>query len=140
MIASSHVLVAAFVLASAALVITVFTLFKLKAVNAMLKQALNQHQTTIDDLTSMCQEAQLRVEESHAALMTLHQSVTPLHQRIESLEGQVREQAPNDPQIKLYQKAATMAQDNASAEEIASACELPFAEAQMLVNLYTPKA
>jgi len=131
---------AALALAGVAVLFSVISLYKLKANKALLHQALTQNQTHMLQLESLCSEAQLRVEENHAALMTLHQSVNPLHARLDALEAQLREQEPQDPQIKLYQKAAAMAKSNATAEEIATACELPFAEAQMLVNLYTPKA
>lgn len=126
-------------IASVALLISFYLLAKVAKIASNASQQDEQQQIKLANLDAQCEDAKMRVEESHAALMTLHQSVQPLHAKIAELEGKLREQEPFDPQIKLYQKATSMAKSHTSAEEIAASCDLPLAEAQMLVNLYAPK-
>ena len=63
--------------------------------------------------------------------------IQPLPEQIHQLEGGLREQLSQDPQVKLYQKAAAMAKQGVEAQEIADACDLPVAEASVLVSLHT---
>ncbi|MBO1255205.1 DUF2802 domain-containing protein [Alteromonas sp. 5E99-2] len=78
-----------------------------------------------------------RLDEAEASIHTLHKIIQPLPEQINQLEGTLREQLSQDPQVKLYQKAAAMAKQGVGAEEIAQACDLPVAEVSVLISLHT---
>lgn len=48
--------------------------------------------------------------------------------------------ANQDPEVKFYQKAARLVQQGATLEEIMEACDLPLAEAELLISLYKTKS
>ncbi len=116
----------------AALLVCVFFLHK--KVNALkaeldVQRKHNLHiQVDIDTLFSAS-------EEVNANIRAVQTSIEPLPSKINQLEGNLREQQAEDPQIKLYRKAASMASQGASADDIASECDLPLAEANVLVSL-----
>lgn len=74
-------------------------------------------------------------EEVSANIGAIHTSIEPLPKKISQIEGSVRELQAEDPQVKLYRKAASMASQGASADDIAEECDLPLAEASVLVSL-----
>ena len=78
-----------------------------------------------------------RLDEAEANIHTIHKIIQPLPEQISKLEGTLREQVSQDPQVKLYQKAAAMAKQGIDAEEIAQACDLPVAEVSVLISLHT---
>ena len=105
----------------------------------------NSHQSLTEELTKTKRQATkfsldadalfARVDELDANIQALHKTISPLPDKIAQVEGGLREQQAQDPQVKLYQKAANMAKQGASAEDIATACDLPLAEASVLVSL-----
>ena len=64
-------------------------------------------------------------EQTEAALAALKQQLTALGEQ--------------DPDSRLYQRAAEMIQSGASVEEVMHNCDLPLAEVQLLMNIHQPK-
>ena len=97
----------------------------------------------MDLVVESCQQSihslHARIEEAEANIFATHRATQPIPKRLDDIEGKLREQLQQDPQVRLYQKAASMAQQGATADEIASECDLPLAEASVLVSLHSPK-
>ena len=102
---------------------------KIEKQNSEMRSALSAANDYQQSLASKHEEAQ-------ANIFAMQRLIQPLPQQIEDLQGKLREQLQQDPQIKLYQKAAAMAKQGATADEIASECDLPVAEASVLVSLH----
>lgn len=78
-----------------------------------------------------------KIEESDIHINSLRESIDPMFSRLDKIEGALREQQNQDPELKLYRQATNMAKQGVSAQEIASVCELPISEAKVLVSLHS---
>lgn len=65
----------------------------------------------------------------------LQQTVAQLQQEQQLLEQKLQQLAEQDPGAKLYQRAAKLIADGATVEEIMQECDLPRAEAELLVAM-----
>lgn len=65
----------------------------------------------------------------------LQQTVAQLQQEQQLLEQKLQQLAEQDPGAKLYQRAAKLIADGATVEDIMQECDLPRAEAELLVAM-----
>ncbi|NVK57524.1 MAG: DUF2802 domain-containing protein [Alteromonadaceae bacterium] len=96
-----------------------------------------QHQ-----LTAVKKQLQLFVsalEESQARSMVVAENTEQLKQSIAALQQQIKTLGEQDPDSRLYQRAAEMIQSGASADEVMHNCDIPFAEVQLLMNIHQRK-
>ncbi len=70
--------------------------------------------------------------------MAVASSVTSLEDDIATLAKQIKTVSEQDPDSRLYQRAAEMLQAGASMEEVMHSCDLPAAEVQLLMNIHKP--
>lgn len=77
-----------------------------------------------------------KIEEAQARTIAVARSVAQGQEKIEAVENQMRELQQQDPNMRLYHRAVAMVKEGASLEEVMSACDIPLAEAQLLMNLH----
>ncbi|TNI09001.1 DNA repair protein [Aeromonas veronii] len=83
-----------------------------------------------------------QLESLRKQVMELHTGAIGMGQRLQSVEGamqQVNERQQEltmqDPERRLYSRAAKMVELGADLDEVMSECELPKAEAELLISL-----
>ncbi|MGL5525958.1 MAG: DUF2802 domain-containing protein [Aeromonas veronii] len=83
-----------------------------------------------------------QLESLRKQMMELHTGAIGMGQRLQSVEGamqQVNERQQEltmqDPERRLYSRAAKMVELGADLDEVMSECELPKAEAELLISL-----
>lgn len=82
-------------------------------------------------------EPKPQAEFSHEhAIAQLQQQVAQLRQEHRQLQEKLQDVADQDPGQKLYQQAAKLVSRGASIEELMQECDLPQAEAELLMSLH----
>ncbi len=82
------------------------------------------------------------LESLRKQMMELHSGAIGMGQRLQSVEGimqqvndRQQELTMQDPERRLYSRAAKMVELGADLDEVMSECELPKAEAELLISL-----
>ena len=85
---------------------------------------------------------QVQLESLRKQMMELHTGAIGMGQRLQSAEGAMQkiqdsqqELTLQDPERRLYSRAAKMVELGADLDEVMSECELPQAEAELLISL-----
>lgn len=73
-------------------------------------------------------------------LAQLEQQVAALNDEQHQLQNKLQELAEQDPGSKLYHRASKLVTSGATVEELMLECELPQAEAELLVSLHQGKS
>ncbi|MFB2864612.1 DUF2802 domain-containing protein [Aeromonas sp. MdU4] len=83
-----------------------------------------------------------QLESLRKQMMELHTGTIGMGQRLQSVEGAMQqmndrqqELTMQDPERRLYSRAAKMVELGADLDEVMSECELPKAEAELLISL-----
>ena len=83
-----------------------------------------------------------QLESLRKQMMELHTGAIGMSQRLQSAEGAMQkiqdsqqELTLQDPERRLYSRAAKMVELGADLDEVMSECELPQAEAELLISL-----
>lgn len=83
-----------------------------------------------------------QLESLRKQMMELHTGAIGMGQRLQSVEGSMQqindrqqELTLQDPERRLYSRAAKMVELGADIDEVMSECELPKAEAELLISL-----
>lgn len=97
--------------------------------NAQASAALAQAQAQLEAYSHQLDEQQSRslVQSKH-----LQQLQTQLTQQ----ENQLREVKQQDPSMRLYQRAAELVRQGASVDEIMESCDIPRAEAELIITIH----
>lgn len=74
--------------------------------------------------------------ESQARGLVVTRHLQTLQSELESLESQVRELKLQDPSVRPYQRAAELVKQGATLSEVMEACDIPQAEAEMLMMVH----
>lgn len=77
-----------------------------------------------------------QLEELQTANIGMGKKLNELGRYLAALREQQQELALKDPQSKLYSRAARMVQLGADVEEIMAECDMPRAEAELLLSLH----
>ena len=104
----------------------------------LLQLELDEHKKLIAQLTRSQQNFYNTIEEGQARSMAVARSVTSLENDIAALAKQIKPVSEQDPDSRLYQRAAEMLQAGASMDEVMHSCDLPAAEVQLLMNIHKP--
>lgn len=62
-----------------------------------------------------------------------------LSEQCTQMENQLREVKTQDPSMRLYSRAAELVKSGADVNEIMQACDLPRAEAELLISMHRKK-
>ncbi|EKE80814.1 DUF2802 domain-containing protein [Idiomarina xiamenensis] len=107
------------------------------------QRLLLQQQARLQIVTKAAHEV-LRLRDELGALKSstlgVNAEMQALQEKLFGVEQRVQDVAEQDPGGKLYQRAAKLVSQGADVEELMSECELPRAEAELLLSLHRPKA
>ena len=68
--------------------------------------------------------------------VVISQHLQRIDEKQQDVDNQLRELKFQDPSLKLYQRAADLVKQGATIEEIIETCDIPRAEAEMLVMVH----
>lgn len=97
---------------------------KVQAVEMLLKELLKARDSTRKQLTEL-----------HTKALGAGQKITELEQGVLTVVERQQELMLQDPDSRLYSRAAKMVELGAGIEEVMAECELPKAEAELLISL-----
>lgn len=112
---------------------------------AVLSQTVESQSRDTESAQKGVTQLSEEIQEVRAASMGLGRYIKNVEQQIQQLQQQLQhtsrkqqELADRDPEARLYNKASKLVAEGATVEEIMSECELPRAEAELLMNLHKP--
>ena len=85
---------------------------------------------------ALAKNANNQQTEAQARTLVITRHLQELDEKQTDIENQLRELKLQDPSLRLYQKAADLVKQGASIDEIIEACDIPRAEAEMLVMVH----
>jgi cell division protein FtsL len=108
-----------------------------------LQRRTSKLKTKVDALTVLIKESDRQREAVKRELQELRSGTIGVGRRVLEIEKKLGKQSEmleeasyNDPQAKLYSRAVKMVSLGAGIEELMSECELPKAEAELLLRLH----
>ncbi|WP_421133923.1 DUF2802 domain-containing protein [Alteromonas sp. A079] len=99
----------------------------------MLKEDMSVHTANVDAQVKQVTHQQ---NEAQARSLVVAKHVHALQTKQDDFDNQLREQKLQDPSLRLYQRAADLVKQGATIEEIMDACDIPRAEAEMLIMVH----
>ncbi|GEK10870.1 hypothetical protein PPEP_a2959 [Pseudoalteromonas peptidolytica F12-50-A1] len=109
----------------------------------MLGKKLQKERSNIMQASSALQGAEQQiailrseVAELRASIMSVGKRVVTTEQELHELANQQAAQKYDDPDAKIYSRAVKMVELGADIEEVMRECELPRAEAELLMSLH----
>jgi len=125
-----------------ALLLVVLNLFR----TIQLQSALNDAELRVSSLmrggdqTQSVRELMANdVKEVRSAGIAMGRRIALLEQKLEQLSDKQVSMEDSAPERKIYSRAMKMVELGASLDELIAECELPRAEAELLLNLHRPK-
>ncbi|NHI00177.1 MULTISPECIES: DUF2802 domain-containing protein [Oceanimonas] len=100
------------------------------------QRKLDAMSTLMRELSRSRDSYRKQLEELQTANIGMGKKLADLGRQLGGLQEQQQELALKDPQSKLYSRAARMVQLGADVEEIMAECEMPRAEAELLLSLH----
>ena len=85
---------------------------------------------------ALAKNANNQQTEAQARTLVITRHLQELDEKQTDIENQLRELKLQDPSLRLYQRAADLVKQGASIDEIIEACDIPRAEAEMLVMVH----
>lgn len=130
-------LVVAFTLIAA----VIFLVVRVNRLSAMLENIRHSTEHELTRIEGLANNANNQQSEAQARSLVITRHLQSLDEKQTELENQLREQKMQDPSLRLYQRAAELVKQGASIDEIIEACDIPRAEAEMLMMVHrqTPK-
>lgn len=126
----------AFMLAALALVVGGVALFVAWSMWRQSQRKLEAMTRLMRELTRTRDSYRKQIEELQAANIGMGNKVGELYRQQDKLSEQHQELALKDPQGRLYSRATRMVQLGAGIDEIIAECEMPRAEAELLITLH----
>ena len=96
----------------------------------------NSHAEAIARAEAIAKNANNQQSEAQARSLVITRHLQELDEKQIDIENQLRELKLQDPSLRLYQRAADLVKQGASIDEIIEACDIPRAEAEMLVMVH----
>lgn len=125
-----------------ALLLVVLNLFR----TIQLQSALNHVEQTVSLLMRGDEQVQSvhelmtnDIKEVRSAGIAMGRRLSLLEQKLEQLSDRQISMEEAAPERKIYSRAMKMVELGANLDEIISECELPRAEAELLINLHRPR-
>lgn len=103
---------------------------------ADLDNLATSHSAELSRIEALANSANNQQSEAQARSLVITRHLQSLDEKQTELENQLREQKLQDPSLRLYQRAAELVKQGASIDEIIEACDIPRAEAEMLMMVH----
>jgi hypothetical protein len=124
-------------LMSILLVIAVLSLYtKLRKTTELLDDLTVRVSTELSNMAEQVNDANNQQTEIQARSVVISKHLQRIDEKYQEMENQLRELKFQDPSLKLYQRAADLVKQGATIEEIIETCDIPRAEAEMLVMVH----
>jgi len=91
---------------------------------------------SIARIETLANNANNQQTEAQARTLVITRHLKELDEKQVSIENELRELKLQDPSLRLYQRAAELVKQGATTDEIIEACDIPRAEAEMLVMVH----
>lgn len=125
------------VVTSFLLVTAVIVLYrKLRKTTELLDSLTSKVSTELSDIAVRVNDANNQQAEIQARNVVISKHLQRIDEKQQDVENQLRELKFQDPSLKLYQRAADLVKQGATIEEIIETCDIPRAEAEMLVMVH----
>lgn len=127
-------------LSGLALLLGVLALLLLWFHHARLQRKLQAMELLLKELLKARDSARKQLNELHTSTLGVGQKLGQLAKEIVSVEERQQEMVLQDPDGRLYSRAARMVELGADIDEVMAECEIPKAEAELLISLRSAKA
>ncbi|WP_405631221.1 MULTISPECIES: DUF2802 domain-containing protein [Pseudoalteromonas] len=107
--------------------------------NRKISQIEFLHQKKLSDVLQQTNILRSEVAEMRTGMLSIGKRLVTVEQRNQELAQQQDAQKYDDPDAKIYSRAVKMVELGADIEEIIRECELPRAEAELLMSLHQQK-
>ncbi|WP_394221976.1 DUF2802 domain-containing protein [Alteromonas gracilis] len=101
-----------------------------------LKDSEDKNTEALMRVEALAKNANNQQTEAQARTLVITRHLQELDEKQTEVENQLRELKMQDPSLRLYQRAADLVKQGASIDEIIEACDIPRAEAEMLVMVH----
>lgn len=119
------------------LAVTVSILYShVKQLRTALSDSEQNSASAIARAEALAKDANNQQTEAQARTLVITRHIQELDEKQTDIENQLRELKLQDPSLRLYQRAADLVKQGASIDEIIEACDIPRAEAEMLVMVH----
>ena len=119
------------------LAVTVSILYShVKTLRIALSESEQANAEAIARAEALAKNANNQQTEAQARTLVITRHLQELDEKYIDVENQLRELKLQDPSLRLYQRAADLVKQGASIDEIIEACDIPRAEAEMLVMVH----
>lgn len=119
------------------LAVTVSILYShVKTLRIALSESEQANAEAIARAEALAKNANNQQTEAQARTLVITRHLQELDEKYTDVENQLRELKLQDPSLRLYQRAADLVKQGASIDEIIEACDIPRAEAEMLVMVH----
>ena len=108
----------------------------IKHLRAALSESGHNSASAIARTEALAKNANNQQTEAQARTLVITRHLQELDEKQTDIENQLREIKLQDPSLRLYQRAADLVKQGASIDEIIEACDIPRAEAEMLVMVH----
>ena len=112
-------------------------------VSALLHQRLSKTRRELEGATislvslkEAISTLQHQQNEDQTRVMVVTRHLSSIEEKQNDLETQIRDVKLQDPSMRLYQRAAELVKQGATMEEVMQACDIPRAEAEMLITVH----
>lgn len=109
---------------------------KLKALKASQDTLHTTFNAELERIESLAKNANHQQSEAQARSLVITRHLQTLDEKQSDIESQLRELKMQDPSLRLYQRAAELVKQGATIDEIIEACDIPRAEAEMLMMVH----
>ena len=119
------------------LAVTVSILYShVKQLRTALSDSEQNSASAIARIEALANNANNQQTEAQARTLVITRHLQELDEKQTDIENQLRELKMQDPSLRLYQRAADLVKQGASIDEIIEACDIPRAEAEMLMMVH----
>ena len=126
-------------LSGLALLLGVLALLLLWFHHERLQRKLQAMELLLKELLKARDSARKQLNELHTSTLGVGQKLGQLAKEIVSVEERQQEMVLQDPDGRLYSRAARMVELGADIDEVMAECEIPKAEAELLISLRAAK-
>ena len=119
------------------LAVTVGVLYShIRKLRTSIETSQAEHIEALARVEALANNANNQQAEAQARTIVITRHLKELDEKQISIENELRELRLQDPSLRLYQRAAELVKQGASIDEIIEACDIPRAEAEMLVMVH----
>ena len=100
------------------------------------EQTLETLRQQVASVSAQSKDVGHQVEEQQNRSLVQSKHIQQLQDEITGFNNQIREVKMQDPSMRMYQRAAELVKQGASLEEVMESCDIPRAEAELIVTIH----